>query len=331
MRIRLSTLAAWRRATAALGQLTDTHMVGLVRYEDTLPALRDKKVRERVMNLAQDASSSAAAAHIAAMSQAAAAPPPPPHTAVDANSNQVFSTEFLSNRVTWELPTDDLSLLYTCTEGGHIGQKREPTAVLRSGTAYGDSCSPSQRRHYLEFTPSDAGSSNVAPGAVRSSTTAPLRTAEAQRDHLTDSGSPAPPLVSRIQNSSVHLPYSAAGFYTRRQLQLLENKCQFLSTHAAYKHWENGIVNMQEFYASQQPFHCGDKETVFGSGIYDFSSPEFYCCMKWVLPVDELEALFVHHIGTPGVNGDRKWTNRHRIGKTMSVGRWHEFVDHLPR
>jgi hypothetical protein len=157
--------------------------------------------------------------------------------------------------------------------------------------------------------------------------------AAAQHDPFTTGGRLHPPLslASPKQNASALLPYSAAGLYTRRQLQLLEDKCQFLSTHAAYKHWENGLVAMQVFHASQQPFHCRAKETVLGSGIYDFTSPEFYCCMKWVLPVDEVEALLVHHIGTPGANGDRKWTNRHRIGKIVGVGRWHESIDQLPQ
>jgi hypothetical protein len=316
MMIRLSTIAAWRRATIGLGQLADSTMVGMVgllRYEDTLPALRDKKIRERVALLAQDAASGVVT-HIAAMGSAAE----PASNADSRPDTNPTSTKFLSNRVTWELSPDQLRPMSVCTEGAIPSMGKQLTKPLHPPDVPLRGCTEMTR--YWEFAQDTSPNSGFQQFTLnpRSNT---LRTARGGDDKEAIKSSAA---AMGIQNSSVHLPFGAAALYTRQHLQVLERSCQFLSTQTAYKHWARGIVTMQEFYSSQQPYHCGAKETIFGSGIYDFSSPEFYCCMRWMLPVAEFESLFVHHIGTPGLNGDRKWTNRHRIGKAVSVDRWLE-------
>jgi hypothetical protein len=124
-------------------------------------------------------------------------------------------------------------------------------------------------------------------------------------------------------------PYSAVTILTRQQLVHLESKCQYLSNHTAYKLFPTDTTLLRPFYVSSQIFQCGNLESVSHSGIYDTYSPEFYCCMHWVLPVSDYHALFIHHIGTPGENAELKWANRHRIGNAASLDMWRAKMKHI--
>jgi hypothetical protein len=117
-------------------------------------------------------------------------------------------------------------------------------------------------------------------------------------------------------------PFSAAGIYLRNQLDELEKKCLFLSEHKAEAFYRPLKIYLTEFYGSSQPFQCGSKELIFESGNFNLTSPEFNCCKQWLLPVDGFSTLFIHHIGTPGLKADNKWSNRHHLGSEESVSDW---------
>ena len=267
MSIRLATLNSWLKATQSLGHLASTHMVGLVRYEHTLPALRDAKVRKRVQDMAHTHHAAVEAELdllVQALINTTAAEnsvPPAPHSAT--------IDDMWSNRVTWELQPASLSPL--------------PPNDGASG----------QRPMFVQFIRPDNDTANNHSATAAT--------------HLT-------------------LPYSAAGLFLRSQLAALEQQCRFLSEQKVYTHWgEIGISVLQAFYSSLQPYHCGPKETITHSRVFDVESPELHCCLEWVLPTVGWRALFVHHVGSPGSNGDRKWTNRHRLPNVVTLQTWREY------
>lgn len=109
-----------------------------------------------------------------------------------------------------------------------------------------------------------------------------------------------------FNHNNVDFPYAAASIYTRQQLLELEWKCVFLSEQRAEQLYASlPAVRLNEFYAGTQVFACGNQELISGSGIFNLSSPEFDCCVQWLLPTNGFESLFVHHIGTPGTSMDK--------------------------
>lgn len=314
MSIRLATLNRWLQETRQLHGASDSHLLGLVRYEDTMPSLRSAKVRKQVKALATsqkmpvEPSLDALFAALGYQSNHSV-----PETKRGGSGGMATKTQLprpiSSNRVTWELfprhlrpwswPAD--------TQKASASSLRQQSWSTTSSTASSSTSYTPSRTHYVEFS-----------------------TAEDSDGDATDS---LPTNGSHTKNTSlILLPYSAAGIFMRSQLVSLEKRCLFLSQQTAHQQLgEDGVDKMQEFYSSLQPFQCGPRETVFGSGVFDFHSPEFHCCFGWLLPVRGWEALMVHHLGTPGSNGDMKWTNRHRLPNTVALDEWSRYFDTLSR
>lgn len=142
-----------------------------------------------------------------------------------------------------------------------------------------------------------------------------------------------------VQYTSGVLPYAAANIMTRQQLLYLEHRCQFLTNQTAEFLLPQDSTRLRAFYSGLQPAHCQPmKNRTKAAAVSNFStinlphevdvySPEFFCCMEWLLPLnDGTESMFLHHVGTPGAFADNKWSNRNRINNTFFLKEWKELI-----
>jgi hypothetical protein len=143
-------------------------------------------------------------------------------------------------------------------------------------------------------------------------------------------------MCNNVQYISGVLPYAAASILTQQQLISLEHRCQYLTNQTAEFFFPQDSTRLRAFYSGLQLSHCKpmtnqitalSNSTSSSSHSIDVYSPEFFCCMEWLLPLnDGMQSMFLHHVGTPGAFADNKWSNRHRIHNAYFLTEWRELV-----
>ena len=316
MSIKLSTLNRWVYETNKVGavdkDLPLQYAIAQVRYENSLVMLRSKKTRGRIEQLSKSVAPLNSQLMIDELEDSRL------------DRNGVGNKTIFRNKISWELLPPHLRSVtsrkpctqYTNTSSNNISNTSSTISNIRcsNDTAW----QPGLRDNY--YATIDTINIPAAPTLISKNIVSGNGTSSA--------GATNTP-TSVVAANPVHLPYSAVTMLTKAQLVELERRCSYLSEQSLHRRFPNDTTQMRPFYVSSQIYHCGNTHSVYGSGLYDVYSRELQCCMTWLLPVRHFDSLFIHHIGTPGVNAEMKWPNRHRIQKAVHIDTWHKHMEAL--